>query len=983
VLLGQVSEITVISSNPNASVGGGASQVSFVTPSGTNRWHGTLYWYNKNGALAANDWFSNRDGLARPQLNQNQAGGALGGPIWTDKLFFYANYEALRVKDRQTVIHSIPTADARRGVFTYNDAAGTLRKVNVLEAAGVSVDPFMQSILEQIPGPDKINLPEAGDSRDGVLRNSGGYAFNVRSNRNLDNLSARLDSVLSDRTTLFGTLVRSRYALDLPDFALDYAKIPKVRNDDARTLVSATWQWSPRPRFTHELQGGFNLAPTTFRTSQQFGEFIIEPAMFTSPVNPFRTQGRRSNTFTLGNNASLWQGRNHFQFGFRTQQVRASSFNESGITPTYGLGIGTGNPGLNEGQLPGISGNDLPVANALLATLAGYVTRYTQTFNVADQASGFVSGAPLQRHFRLDDYAGYLQHRWRMRPGLTLTLGARYEYLPPVGERDSLALLPVVNIGNVLATLLSNATLDFAGSSAGRPWHRADRNNLAPNAGLAWDVFGDGTTALRAAYSVHFVNDETIRTVDYSAATNAGLKAVSEQHGLSGLISKSLPSVTQPVYNIPRRFEDNYLLNRSSTFSMPDPNLRTPYLQQWNLSLQREIKGWFVEARYVGNHGTKLYRTLDLNQVVIRENGFPDDLLRAQRNGELARTATGLFDPSFNPGLAGSQPLQVFPRLADGGLLHQPVIRRLVETGEAGELARMYQVNGLNGSVSFFRNPFGLESSMVSNASNSSYHALQLELLRRAFKGLTVQANYSFSKVLTDAIGTQQHRFDPYLDNANPSIERARAHYDVTHALKANFVYELPFGHMHSAPSRWRPWLEGWSVSGILVRQSGLPFSVVSNRGTVNHRGVYSRANHANTHLAKEELESVFRFRQTERGPYFVDSSILGPDGRAVSLEGGPPFPGQVFFHPRAGQLGSLQQRLLTGPMTFNMDAAIMKRTRMGERQFLELRIEAFNVFNHPSWAVDSQSIDSQDFGRISRTRYAPRRIQISLHYEF
>lgn len=136
-------------------------------------------------------------------------------------------------------------------------------------------------------------------------------------------------------------------------------------------------------------------------------------------------------------------------------------------------------------QLPGASSSDIAAANNLLTSLAGYVASFTQTFNVTSRTSKFVNGATNRRHDTLFNYAGYLADSWKVRPRLTLNLGLRYEYFTAVDERDGLALMPRLIDGNPITTLLSNATLDFAGKAADRPFYNADKNNFAPNLGLA------------------------------------------------------------------------------------------------------------------------------------------------------------------------------------------------------------------------------------------------------------------------------------------------------------------------------------------------------------------------------------------------------------------------------------------------------------------------------------------------------------------
>jgi len=119
---------------------------------------------------------------------------------------------------------------------------------------------------------------------------------------------------------------------------------------------------------------------------------------------------------------------------------------------------------------------------------------------------------------------------------------------------------------------------------------------------------------------------------------------------------------------------------------MIDPNLKHPYVQQYSIGIQHQAKDTLFEARYVGNHVVGAYRAFDFNQVMINQNGFLPDFLRAQNNGWLSLAASGIFNPNYNSTIPGSQQLTVFPKLARGVLSDSNVVNYL-QTGEVGELA--------------------------------------------------------------------------------------------------------------------------------------------------------------------------------------------------------------------------------------------------------------------------------------------------------
>jgi hypothetical protein len=978
--LGQVKEMTLVTSNMNAAASGGATEAAFSTPSGTNQTHGELFWMNRNNKFAANDWFNNQAGIEQPFLNQNQFGGNIAGHIRKDKLFYFVSYEGLRNHQQQPQDFTVLTPAARAGNFTYN-SGGTLRTVNLLSLRNLTgVDSGIQPLLAEVP--TTINNSEVGDGR-----NTGGYRFNQRSNALQDNVGGRLDYNLSTKNSFAGSFHHNRFNSDRPDASNNYGVVPAITNPTHADLLSLSWRYTPSGTLTNELRGGFNRTYGYFLSNDTNVPYILTGTLFTDPVNEFQPQGRTTNTYSISDDASWQHGRHFVTFGFFFQKVNVESYDAAGTIPTFGLAMGAGQPTLTRRDLAGISSTDLATANALLATLGGYVDSYSQTFNVTSRTSGFVKGAAYLRHLEMNNYAFYVQDRFKVAPRLTLNLGLRYQLPGVVDERDSLALSPVLQ-GSQVSTLLSNASLDFAGSSAGRPWYNREYKEFGPNIGLSWDVFGNGRTALRGGYSLSYVNDQAILAPETLLELNNGLQSVAADTGFSNRVSTGLPQIIAPTFQVPRTFANNFAEDPvGNAEGMIDPNLRRPHVQQYSIGIQHEIKGTVLEARYVGNHTVGAYRAFDFNQVVIHQNGWLADFQRAQTNGFLAQKLTGTFTPTYNPNIAGSQPLQLFGKLVKGALTDGNALFYL-QTGEVGELAYYYQAAGYNptNAVPFFTNPNAYGTDLLTNYSSSSYNALQLEARRRLKSGLAIEANYTFSKVLSDADGDSQSRLQHFLDLANPGIERSRANFDLTHMIKADGYYDLPFGK----GKRWfsgnkivSQIVGGWTLGSVMVWQSGAPFSITSGRGTYN-RESRSYYNDANTTLNGSQLGQVVKFQMTGNGPMMIAQSAINPsDGTGVNTDGEAPFTGQVFFNPSSGTIGTLQRRMFDGPWTFDLDAKLKKSIQLKEGKLLEFNMIAVNCLNHATFYSGDQNINSTTFGVVGSMFYTPRVTEFGLRLSF
>jgi hypothetical protein len=250
--------------------------------------------------------------------------------------------------------------------------------------------------------------------------------------------------------------------------------------------------------------------------------------------------------------------------------------------------------------------------------------------------------------------------------------------------------------------------------------------------------------------------------------------------------------------------------------------------------------------------------------------------------------------------------------------------------------------------------------------------------------GLSFEANYTFSKVLSDADGDVQSRLQHFLDINNPGIERSRANFDLTHMIKADGFYELPFGKGHQL--HYRPLdrvIGGWIFGSTMTWQSGAPFSILSGRGTLN-RESRSYYNGADTILGGAQLANVVKFQMTGNGPMMISpSAINSSDGTGVNTDGEPAFQGQVFFNPGAGTLGGLQRRMFDGPWTFDIDMRLKKTVNITETKKVELLMDAFNALNHPTFWSGDQNINATTFGVVSSMFSTPRIVQFGLHYTF
>lgn len=999
-----VGEVTIVTSNPAPDVGG-SSAVRFVTPAGTSEYHGELFWFHRNKVLNANSFFNNAAGLPRPPFIRNQFGYQIGGPVGipggpkVKNLYFFSALEMIRQRQQSGLTTTVLTPDARRGVFTYLDNANQRRTIDLLALRRISIDPTIAALINRVP--NQSNLTTVGDGL-----NTTGFQFVRSVPFDRDSFAARVDYNPNERHHLEFIYRWSDEAIARSDIDQTFNRTLQVVQTARTNFGVAAWVWQISPRISNELRAGANFTEPFFgvdRAAQR--DFFVGGLPFTNPDVTFLPQGRDTQITSIIDNAAIQFGKHNVRFGGQIDFLRVRPVNFAGVIPTItigqqSLGVG-GNPtALTAAEFPGgINVTQLQTANSFLALYAGAVSAMGVSFNATSPTSGFVRGAGQVRDLRFNQFAGYVADQWRVHPRLTLNLALRYEYQTPLREANNFMLRPVGDGTSEQLLLDPNGTVDFVSKFFWRP----DRNNFAPNVSFAWDIPWLGRqTVLRGGYAMAFVNDEAIRAADNNLLTNPGLSTTlnptltqiqnaGPRIANAGNLINTL--LTPPAFRVPYTYAQQWAITTNTAFGLPTQNLQTPFYHQWNIAIERELtRNMVVTVRYVGNESTNLVRAVDLNQFDVRNNGFAADVARAQRNGFLALAATGVFNPAFNPGIPGSQPLTVFPLLAGGGLLTNATVRNLIQTGEAGALASLYVTNRLAGSVVFQRNPNTLAGNVLNNSGFSRYNALQVEFRRRFDRSIVgdflLQANYTFSKVLTNTNGTGQTRFEALLDNAQPTLENARAPFDMTHSFKINGIYELPFGQgktLDPGNGFLRRLVGGFQVGAFFEVASGPPFGIYSRRGTLNRvtAGTRGDLNTVNTTLTRRQLQDLVGIFRTPQGIFFINPRVINVDGRAVAPDGQAPFNGQVFFNPGPGEVGSLQRFILTGPTRFNLDFNIVKRTAITERVNTELRFEFFNALNSPIFNIGDQNVNATNFGRVTSTFNGPRNIQVAFKIMF
>ncbi|MCU1330335.1 MAG: hypothetical protein JWN34_5705 [Bryobacterales bacterium] len=957
-----VAEFRVVTEGGKAEYGRSAGgQVELITKSGTNQFHGNAYDFLRNTVLNANDFFNNQSGGTVPKLIQNTFGASFGGPVLKNKFFIFGNYQGGRTQQEVIRNRTVYTETAKAGIYRWRDAAGTVQSYN-----------FGQADPRKL-GPDaaiaKINasVPAANNFDVGDGLNTGGFRFNNPVKAINDQFTIRGDYHVSSTNVAFmrWSWYKTESTDNLNSADAVFPGLPQGTQGGKRWGYAIGDNWTITPSLINEFTIGHQSASSAFnRPARPEGPCIIT-TLVTDAINCAFTQGRNSPVNDITDNVTMVRGNHTFKGGANIRLTNQYGYNYAGsgagVFPNVTFGIGNGNGVPTTIGPSGLSSTQRSTFDSLYNDILGRVDRVIQTY-FSDLTKYLPSGQPKVRNYLLREDGYFFQDDWRVNRRLTLNLGVRYEYFGVPRERDGLQG-SIDQAAQVSAGYTSsNLTVVPKGKLYG-----ADRNNIAPRFGFAFDPRGDGKTSIRGNWGVFY--DRTVGAAFNSidAATpgfSANTTTFPNQTGTDIRYSDNYPLPAQPaapLLTLPT--------TRSTNLFLADANLRSGYVMSWALNVQREVhRNLILQVGYVANSGVKLFMDVDVNQPRI-SSAFQSDFreLAANLTTPTNVSANNLFVRLY--GTAASAITTVGATNLSQGRVGT-VINTLDVSGNATNNSR-YNAAGV--SNYYFRNyPQFTQVVLGTNNGRSYYHSLQASL-RRTAGAAQFGLNYTWSKSM-DNISAEGNGFTTPIDSYNMRLNRARSDFDRPHSLNLTAFYTVPFGRGQrfggSMPKLLDTLVGGWQVGALQIAQSGQPFSVSSQRATLAVSGV------GNTYA---------NYTGTDRN---IGSVAARADGVYYFT------PEQVaqFGYPDAFQLGNSGRNVFRNPAFFETDASLVKKFRITEKSAVQFRAEAYNLFNHPNFGFAAANLNINTpatFGKFSQTlgtqtsSGSSRTMQLALRYDF
>jgi hypothetical protein len=975
--LDSIAEFRIITNNFDAEYGNySGGQINVVTKSGSNNFHGSGFEFLRNTSLDAKNYFSN-PGDPTPVFRQNQFGGTFGGPLVKNKTFFFIDYQGTRQTQAPTQTATLPSLANFTGDFT-DSAGGFTNSVNgqgfadVLNArmnlpAGTITDgePYYFSGCAdqtQCVFPNAM-IPRNAWSPVATKMLSLGLFPQTSSPDNLFITSAYAQKLRDDKGgiridqntrfgTLFGYYFADDYLLNSP-FPNGGANVPaanfaysavtagraqminlgNTKNFGAFSVNELRFSYVRNALVLATPTGGvgsnFSLSNLGFVTPWGAGGGIspIEPKLEGVPYMVF-------NSFQIGvPQVSTRQYNNSFQF----------LDNFSKVIGTHSLRFG------GSFHYDQINERNLAAENGQY-NFSGAETGIDFADFLIGAPDSLTQASPQLLDSRSKYYSLYAQDSWRVTSNLVFNYGLRWE-----------ASMPWYDTQNKTETIIpGKQSVKFPGAPlgyvvAGDPgvprtlgptqWH-----NFSPRLGLAYSpnassgvlgkLFGGaGRTSIRVGAGLYYTSVEDLSQflevgdppygLYYGSAAPPLMEAPFLTRSTNQNVGQRFPFPFPPLNVSPSNPDTTFPWAQveplSYDFSFDHRN-KLPYSEHYEFSIQRQVgSNTVITAAYVGNQGHRLVTSVEANPA------NPAACLAVMNS-----TAPG--DPTCGP------------------FSETPPFTVVVQNGQSIGISTPWQTaSGPVASVRplgplFDTNPF------VSTIANSRYNSLQLSASHQS-GSLSLLAGYTYSKCMDNASGLQDST-NPF----NPRLSMALCNFDVMHNFVFSYNWLLPFDKL-VGPGWARKVAGGWSLSGITNFATGLPITLTEND---DNSLIGANAIPLDVPNYTPGARLFIDRNPRHRLPYFNNAI----DGTGV------------FTPEQVGFLGNSRRRFFHGPGLNNFDMALAKSTKITESKELQLRFEAFNLFNHAQFINPTGEINANDFGMVNNAR-APRIMQIGAKFLF
>lgn len=976
-----IEEFRVTTTNPNANQGRSAgAQVSLVTKSGGNEWHGAAFEFYRTKLFTAGNFFENKAGVQKPSLIRHTFGGALGGPIKKNRAFFFYSLEGDRIITSTPVLRDVPLASLGQGTVRYRNPGGgitTLTSAQITSVfPAVGVNPAAVAVLAQAASKYPANDFSIGDGL-----NTAGFRFSaltpVRRNSHVGKFDFNLTSkqqAFVRVNVIYDQIARTRQFPDTP--------APTIWSHPTGIAGGHTWTLSNnlinnfRYGFTREAfsQGGDSA------DNQISFRFVFSPLTFT------RTLTRITPVQNFTDDLSWIKGKHTWGFGTNIRLIsnRRTSFSnafDNAITnPSFYSGGGASISTPINAFSP-ISGSRSGVQNAVTALIGRY-SQYSALFTFDHDGKLLPSATPSARDFRTQEYDVYFQDSWKLSPHLTLSYGLRYSISKPVYEKNGFEVGTTVPLSDIFElrkqaaikgqNYVTPVTLKLTGpANNAPPLYSWDKNNFQPRIAVAWSpgyksglfakLFGkEHQSVIRGGFAITndyygqqlAVNFDLANTLGFSSSQDISANTFNVTTRPAPLFTgfgqniRTLPRInspgnitfprTQPFDPHPAFFAQDRRIESSL-----DSKLVAPVNYSWNATFEREMShGLVIQASYVGRIANKLIATRDvmaLNNLIDPKSGM--DWYTAATQLEVLR-AQGVP-------VSAIQQIPWFANMLPGNiaqLMNDNYFEDLVLDPTWNQTQAVYAVaafvygndwtdtqdvieQGLDRNI-FFHPQYGALSSFSSIA-RSNYHAGSLTVRERLGRTLTMDFNYTLSHSHDDASGLQTSAAYGGAFILNPlrqSDSYGDSDFDIRHIINANAVWEMPFGRgrkfFGNATRLTDAIIGGWQLSGIYRWNSGLPFSTP-----------YDDARWATNWNAQSNTVRIKKVAPcpTRGGKLFGCNTLEAY---------------KSFRNAYPGETGD--RNVFRLPGFINLDLGLSKTFNMpwSEKQKLQLRFEAFNVTN-------------------------------------